>query len=109
MTLSPDSLKEFLEITFSMPFDVRTENRDGAEIFISCPRNDGFLFFDVVTYISNSIRIVVEIKPQRHAGGLVHDWRCLYRFENARPLHPSMDTGRFSLLAGAGGGYPVSE
>ena len=48
MTLSPDSLKEFLEITFSMPFDVRTENRDGAELFISCPRNDGFLFFDVV-------------------------------------------------------------
>ena len=61
MTLSPDSLKEFLEITFSMPFDVRTENRDGVEVFISCPRNDGFLYFDVITYISNSIRIVVEI------------------------------------------------
>ena len=73
MTLSPDSLKEFLEITFSMPFDVRTENRDGTEIFISCPQNDGFLFFDVVTYISNSIRIVIEIRPQLHAGALVHE------------------------------------
>lgn len=66
-------LKNRLEATFSMPFDVSLSVIDGEEQYISFPSNSDEVFFSVKAYVHNQIRLVVEIAPQNNAGATLND------------------------------------
>lgn len=66
-------LKKRLEEEFSMPFEVALSALDGEEQYICYPSNDEQMFFTVKAYIHNQIRLVVEINPQKNAGGILSE------------------------------------
>lgn len=66
-------LKNRLEETFSMPFDVSLSVVDGEEQYTSYPSNNEKLFFTVKAYIHDQIRLIVEIEPQKNAGAILND------------------------------------
>lgn len=73
--MSPDcnSLKEYIEGTFSMPFVVCNTKKAGENGYSCHPENDGEIFFDTTVYIHNNVRVIVEITPQRHGGDLLYE------------------------------------
>lgn len=73
MNISCNSLKEYLETTFSMPFVVKQTMKDGEIRYTCHPDNEGEVFFDSTVYIHNNVRVVVEIIPQRHGGELLYE------------------------------------
>ena len=68
-----NKLKETLENTFSMPFDVSLSLVDGEEHFICIPKNEGDLFFSVLVYIHNQIRLIVKIEPQKYGRNILNE------------------------------------
>lgn len=66
-------LKNRLEKTFSMPFEVSLSVVDGEEQYTCCPSNSEEVFFAVKAYIHDQIRLVVEIAPQKNAGAILND------------------------------------
>jgi len=66
-------LKAYLERTFSMPFEVYPSKEDGEIIYRCNPSNDGDLYFNVIAYIHNHIRLIVNITPQKHGGYILND------------------------------------
>lgn len=73
MNINCNSLKEYIETTFSMPFVVKQTMKDGESRYTCHPDNEGEIFFDSTVYIHNNVRIVVEIHPQRHGGELLYE------------------------------------
>lgn len=73
MNISCNSLKEYIETTFSMPFVVKQTMNDGESRYTCHPDNEGEIFFDSTVYIHNNVRVVVEIIPQRHGGELLYE------------------------------------
>lgn len=66
-------LKQQLEKNFSMPFEVTSSSVDG-EIHYTCwPANEDQMFFNVMVYIHNQIRLIVEIYPQTHGGYILNE------------------------------------
>lgn len=66
-------LKEYIELTFSMPFVVSSTTKDGEDQYSCHPDNEGEIFFDSTVFIHNNVRVVVEILPQRHGGELLYE------------------------------------
>ena len=66
-------LKSYLEDYFSMPFDVSASTVDGEVHYVCCPQNEGQLLFEVKAFIHSSIRLIIEINPQRHGGNTLCD------------------------------------
>lgn len=66
-------LKNKLEETFSMPFEVSLSVVDGEEQYTCYPTNSEEMFFTVKAFIHNQIRLVVEIAPQKFAGAILTD------------------------------------
>lgn len=66
-------LKNKLEKTFSMPFEVSLSVVDGEEQYTCYPSNSEEIFFAVKAYIHDQIRLVVEIAPQKNAGAILND------------------------------------
>lgn len=66
-------LKNKLEETFSMPFEVSLSVVDGEEQYTCYPTNSEEMFFTVKAFIHNQIRLVVEIAPQKFAGAILND------------------------------------
>lgn len=73
MNINCNSLKEYIETTFSMPFVVKQTMKDGESRYSCHPDNEGEIFFDSTVYIHNNVRVVVEIIPQRHGGELLYE------------------------------------
>ena len=73
MNISCNSLKEYIETAFSMPFVVTQTTKDGESRYTCHPVNEGEIFFDSTVYIHNNVRVVVEIIPQRHGGDLLYE------------------------------------
>ena len=73
MNINCNSLKEYIETTFSMPFVVKQAMKDGESRYTCHPDNEGEIFFDSTVYIHNNVRVVVEIIPQRHGGELLYE------------------------------------
>jgi len=69
-------LKNRMEKVFSMPFDVSLSVVDGEEQYTCYPTNREEIFFTVKAYIHDQIRLVVEIAPQKNAGGILNDMAC---------------------------------
>lgn len=68
-----NKLKETLENTFSMPFEVSLSIVDGEEHFICIPKNEGDLFFTVLVYLHNQIRLIVKIEPQKYGRNMLNE------------------------------------
>lgn len=66
-------LKSFLEDKFSMPFEVSTSLVDGETQYSCAPKNDGNIFFEVKAFLHSSIRLIIEIYPQKHGGYILSD------------------------------------
>lgn len=66
-------IKSYLERVFSMPFDIRTEMSDGETHFICNPHNEDNIFFEIKAYIHSSIRLIIDIYPQKHGGYILTD------------------------------------
>ena len=66
-------LKNQLEKSFSMPFEVSLSVVDGEEQYTCYPTNSEDIFFAVKAYIHDQIRLVVEIAPQKNAGAILND------------------------------------
>lgn len=66
-------LKNKLEKSFSMPFEVSLSVVDGEEQYTCYPTNSEDIFFAVKAYIHDQIRLVVEIAPQKNAGAILND------------------------------------
>lgn len=66
-------LKSYLEDTFSMPFEVKTSLVDGETQYSCYPKNDGDIYFEVKAFIHSSIRLIIEIYPQKHGGYILND------------------------------------
>ena len=64
-------LQEYLQEYFSLPFVVRKQQLGGNECFFISPLNEGETLFEVKTFIQNEIRIVLEIRPQKHAKAML--------------------------------------
>lgn len=64
-------LQEYLQEYFSLPFVVRKQQFGGNECFFVSPSNEGETLFEVKTFIQNEIRIVLEIRPQKHAKAML--------------------------------------
>ena len=64
-------LKEKLEKSFSMPFDVAKTTSDGEDVYLCNPTNGDNLFFVIKAYVRNQIRLVVEIYPQNNASAIL--------------------------------------
>lgn len=73
MSINCENLKKHIENAFSMPFVVTSTKMDGESIYMCHPDNEGEVFFDSTVYIRNKIRIIVEIRPQRHGGELLYE------------------------------------
>lgn len=56
-----------------MPFDVIEKSIDSEPHYICSPSNDDASLFEVDIYIHNSVRIIADIMPQKHAGGLLYE------------------------------------
>lgn len=69
-------LKNKLERTFSMPFEVSLSVVDGEEQYTCYPTNSEEIFFTVKAYIHDQIRLVVEIAPQNNAEAILNDMAC---------------------------------
>jgi 5-methylcytosine-specific restriction protein A len=69
-------LKNKLERTFSMPFEVSLSVVDGEEQYTCYPTNSEEIFFTVKAYIHDQIRLVVEIAPQHNAEAILNDMAC---------------------------------
>ncbi len=67
------TLKNILEQSFSMSFDVSLSLKDGEEQYTCFPSNKDDEFFTVKAYIHDQIRLVVEIAPQKNAGAILND------------------------------------
>lgn len=66
-------LKSYLEDKFSMPFEVKTSMVDGEPQYVCSPKNDGDVFFEVKAFIHSTIRLIIEIYPQKHGGYILND------------------------------------
>lgn len=66
-------LKKELEKSFSMPFEVVTNTEDGERYYICWPQNDEQIYFELSVVIRDDIRLILEIKPQKYAGGILKD------------------------------------
>ena len=64
-------LQEYLQEYFSLPFVVKRQLLGGNECFFISPSNEGESLFEVKTFIQNEIRIVLEIRPQKHAKAML--------------------------------------
>ena len=73
MSINCENLKKHIENAFSMPFVVTSTKMDGESIYMCHPDNEGEVFFDSTVHIRNKIRIIVEIRPQRHGGELLYE------------------------------------
>lgn len=60
-----------LERTFSIPFDVSSSVSDGDEHYICVPVNEDDGLFSVDVHVQNWIRLVVMVRPQKHAGNML--------------------------------------
>lgn len=67
------SIKQQLEEEFSMPFIVKKTTSAGEDHYICSPENDLHEFFEIDAHLKNSVRVVVEVIPQLHAGGMLSD------------------------------------
>ena len=67
------TLKNILEQSFSMSFDVSLSLKDGEEQYTCFPANKDDEFFTVKACIHDQIRLVVEIAPQKNAGAILND------------------------------------
>lgn len=65
-------LKDRLERTFSIPFDVSMSMVDGEEQYTCCPHGTEEQYFVVKAYIHDQIRLVVEANPQKNARSLLY-------------------------------------
>ena len=64
-------LQECLQEYFLLPFAVKRKPLDGNDCFFVSPTNEGETLFEVKTFIQNDIRIVLEIRPQKHAKAML--------------------------------------
>ena len=69
--MSSADLQKYLQEHFSLPFDVKKDVYEGNECYLTSPSNEGESLFEVKAYIQNEIRIVLEIKPQKHARAML--------------------------------------
>lgn len=73
MNDSSYKLKNSLEHSFSMSFDVTSKLVDGECQYICCPSNEGAMFFGIKAYVHNHIRLIIEIYPQKHGGYILNE------------------------------------
>jgi 5-methylcytosine-specific restriction protein A len=66
-------IKERLEMSFSMPFDVTSSIVDGETHYTCVPSNENESYFSIAVYIHNQIRLVLEIAPEKHGGYILDD------------------------------------
>lgn len=64
-------LKASLEEAFCMPFTVDTSVVDGERHYVCAPSNEGETLFCVEIYVHNNIRLIADIRPQKHGGYLL--------------------------------------
>lgn len=56
-----------------MPFDVISKIENGEIHYICSPHNSEQIFFEVNAYVHNSIRLILDVYPQKHGAYILND------------------------------------
>lgn len=67
------SLKNTLEETFDIPFEVRERHEYRDPYYLIYPVNDMDELFEITLLYRQHIRLIVEIQPQKYASGMIED------------------------------------
>lgn len=66
-------IKNYLEIAYDIPFDIKKENHFQDLWFEIKPHNEGKELFEIDLKIKNNLRLVAEVKPEKYAAFSIKD------------------------------------
>lgn len=70
------TLKELFQQEFSLPFVVKRSMVSGEPHYVIAPEWEADELFEVDIYIHNGVRVIIEAKPQLHAGAMIDDMKA---------------------------------